>query len=55
MFIIRWIYAFSDYLSEVIDDILHNNWFVDIFLFVFWKDNMLIVSLKHLWWFTGVR
>uniref|UniRef100_H3C2K7 DnaJ homolog subfamily C member 16 n=1 Tax=Tetraodon nigroviridis TaxID=99883 RepID=H3C2K7_TETNG len=26
MFIIRWIYAFSDYLSEVIDDILHNNW-----------------------------
>lgn len=35
MFIIRWIYAFSDYLSEVIDDILHNNWFVDIFLLSF--------------------
>ncbi|TNM86500.1 hypothetical protein fugu_006730 [Takifugu bimaculatus] len=26
VFLIRWIYAFSDYLSEVIDDILHNNW-----------------------------
>uniref|UniRef100_A0A3B4G1P9 DnaJ homolog subfamily C member 16 n=1 Tax=Pundamilia nyererei TaxID=303518 RepID=A0A3B4G1P9_9CICH len=26
MFIIRWIYASYDYLSEVIDDILHNNW-----------------------------
>lgn len=34
MFIIRWIYAFSDYLSEVIDDILHNNWFVCIFKLV---------------------
>lgn len=35
MFIIRWIYAFSDYLSEVIDDILHNNWFVDMFFLSF--------------------
>ncbi|XP_034028972.1 dnaJ homolog subfamily C member 16 [Thalassophryne amazonica] len=26
MFIIRWIYASYDYLSDVIDDILHNNW-----------------------------
>uniref|UniRef100_A0A8C9X515 DnaJ heat shock protein family (Hsp40) member C16 n=1 Tax=Sander lucioperca TaxID=283035 RepID=A0A8C9X515_SANLU len=26
MFVIRWIYACYDYLSEVIDDILHNNW-----------------------------
>ncbi|XP_061910463.1 dnaJ homolog subfamily C member 16-like isoform X2 [Entelurus aequoreus] len=26
MFIIQWIYAFYDYLSEVMDDILHNNW-----------------------------
>ncbi|TKS77259.1 DnaJ -like protein subfamily C member 16 [Collichthys lucidus] len=26
MFVIRWIYASYDYLSEVIDDILHNNW-----------------------------
>ncbi|XP_040049259.1 dnaJ homolog subfamily C member 16 [Gasterosteus aculeatus] len=26
MFAIRWIYASYDYLSEVIDDILHNNW-----------------------------
>ncbi|KAM9752312.1 dnaJ homolog subfamily C member 16-like [Menidia menidia] len=26
MFLIRWIYASYDYLSEVIDDILHNNW-----------------------------
>ncbi|KAM7410984.1 hypothetical protein PAMA_021111 [Pampus argenteus] len=26
MFIIRWVYASYDYLSEVIDDILHNNW-----------------------------
>ncbi|KAI3356687.1 hypothetical protein L3Q82_003372 [Scortum barcoo] len=26
MFVIRWIYASHDYLSEVIDDILHNNW-----------------------------
>lgn len=28
MFVIRWIYASYDYLSEVIDDILHNNWYV---------------------------
>nr|XP_057941281.1 dnaJ homolog subfamily C member 16-like isoform X1 [Doryrhamphus excisus]XP_057941282.1 dnaJ homolog subfamily C member 16-like isoform X1 [Doryrhamphus excisus] len=26
MFIIQWISAFYDYLSDVIDDILHNNW-----------------------------
>ncbi|KAF7660491.1 hypothetical protein LDENG_00281440 [Lucifuga dentata] len=26
MFVIRWIYASYDYLSEVVDDILHNNW-----------------------------
>ncbi|XP_031611101.2 dnaJ homolog subfamily C member 16 [Oreochromis aureus] len=26
MFVIRWIYASYDYLSEVTDDILHNNW-----------------------------
>ncbi|KAM9855108.1 dnaJ homolog subfamily C member 16 [Aulostomus maculatus] len=26
MFVIRWICASYDYLSEVIDDILHNNW-----------------------------
>lgn len=26
MFVIRWVYASYDYLSEVIDDILHNNW-----------------------------
>nr|XP_015822963.2 dnaJ homolog subfamily C member 16 isoform X2 [Nothobranchius furzeri] len=26
MFVIRWIYASYDYLSEIIDDILHNNW-----------------------------
>uniref|UniRef100_A0A8D3AAA9 DnaJ homolog subfamily C member 16 n=1 Tax=Scophthalmus maximus TaxID=52904 RepID=A0A8D3AAA9_SCOMX len=26
MFVIRWIYASYDYLAEVIDDILHNNW-----------------------------
>ncbi|XP_061760807.1 dnaJ homolog subfamily C member 16-like [Nerophis ophidion] len=26
IFIIQWIYAFYDYLSEVMDDILHNNW-----------------------------
>ncbi|XP_034446421.1 dnaJ homolog subfamily C member 16 [Hippoglossus hippoglossus] len=26
MFVIRWIYACYDYLSEVMDDILHNNW-----------------------------
>ncbi|XP_034552455.1 dnaJ homolog subfamily C member 16-like isoform X2 [Notolabrus celidotus] len=26
MFVIRWVYASCDYLSEVIDDILHNNW-----------------------------
>ncbi|KAL6119978.1 dnajc16 [Pungitius sinensis] len=26
MFAIRWIYASYDYLSEVVDDILHNNW-----------------------------
>ncbi|XP_024915459.1 dnaJ homolog subfamily C member 16 isoform X2 [Cynoglossus semilaevis] len=26
MFVIRWIYASYDYLTEVIDDILHNNW-----------------------------
>lgn len=26
MFLIRWIYASYDYLSEIIDDILHNNW-----------------------------
>lgn len=26
MFVIRWIYVSYDYLSEVIDDILHNNW-----------------------------
>ncbi|KAM4737374.1 dnaJ homolog subfamily C member 16 isoform 1-T3 [Anableps anableps] len=26
MFVVRWIYASYDYLSEVIDDILHNNW-----------------------------
>ncbi|XP_057219197.1 dnaJ homolog subfamily C member 16 isoform X1 [Triplophysa rosa] len=25
-FIIRWIYAACDYLSEMIDDLLHNNW-----------------------------
>lgn len=29
MFAIRWIYASYDYLSEVIDDILHNNWSVE--------------------------
>lgn len=26
MFLIRWIYAAYDYLSEIIDDVLHNNW-----------------------------
>nr|XP_061803264.1 dnaJ homolog subfamily C member 16-like [Nerophis lumbriciformis] len=26
MFVIQWIYAFYGYLSEVMDDILHNNW-----------------------------
>nr|XP_055044486.1 dnaJ homolog subfamily C member 16 isoform X2 [Misgurnus anguillicaudatus] len=26
MFIFRWIYAACDYLSEIIDDLLHNNW-----------------------------
>ncbi|XP_013857241.1 dnaJ homolog subfamily C member 16 [Austrofundulus limnaeus] len=26
IFVIRWVYASYDYLSEVIDDILHNNW-----------------------------
>lgn len=26
IFLIRWIYASYDYLSEIIDDILHNNW-----------------------------
>ncbi|XP_051913314.1 dnaJ homolog subfamily C member 16-like [Hippocampus zosterae] len=26
MFVIQWLYAIYDYLSEVIDDILHNNW-----------------------------
>uniref|UniRef100_A0A8C6SJL8 DnaJ homolog subfamily C member 16 n=1 Tax=Neogobius melanostomus TaxID=47308 RepID=A0A8C6SJL8_9GOBI len=26
VFVIRWIYASYDYLSEVIEDILHNNW-----------------------------
>ncbi|XP_061535950.1 dnaJ homolog subfamily C member 16-like isoform X1 [Phycodurus eques] len=26
IFVIQWVYAFYDYLSEVIDDILHNNW-----------------------------
>ncbi|XP_061688476.1 dnaJ homolog subfamily C member 16-like isoform X2 [Syngnathoides biaculeatus] len=26
MFLLQWVYAFYDYLSEVIDDILHNNW-----------------------------
>ncbi|XP_030589083.1 dnaJ homolog subfamily C member 16-like isoform X2 [Archocentrus centrarchus] len=26
VFVIRWIYASYDYLSEVIDDIIHNNW-----------------------------
>lgn len=26
MFLIRWIYAVYDYLSEIIDDALHNNW-----------------------------
>lgn len=26
VFVIRWIYASYDYLSEVMDDILHNNW-----------------------------
>ncbi|KAK0132868.1 DnaJ subfamily C member 16 [Merluccius polli] len=26
MFIIRWIYASYDYLTDVMDDILHNNW-----------------------------
>ncbi|KAM6977994.1 dnaJ homolog subfamily C member 16 [Aplochiton taeniatus] len=26
MFLIRWVYASYDYLSEIIDDILHNNW-----------------------------
>ncbi|XP_049610862.1 dnaJ homolog subfamily C member 16 isoform X1 [Syngnathus scovelli] len=26
IFVIQWIYAFYDYLTEVIDDILHNNW-----------------------------
>lgn len=26
MFIIRWVYASYDYLTEVVDDILHNNW-----------------------------
>lgn len=26
MFLIRWIYAVYDYLSEIIDDVLHNNW-----------------------------
>lgn len=29
MFAIRWIYASYDYLSKVIDDILHNNWSVE--------------------------
>ncbi|XP_056447134.1 dnaJ homolog subfamily C member 16 [Gadus chalcogrammus] len=26
MFIIRWVYSSYDYLTEVVDDILHNNW-----------------------------
>ncbi|TRY71332.1 hypothetical protein DNTS_016572 [Danionella cerebrum] len=26
MFLIRWIYAAHDYLSELFDDLLHNNW-----------------------------
>uniref|UniRef100_A0A4W5L281 DnaJ homolog subfamily C member 16 n=1 Tax=Hucho hucho TaxID=62062 RepID=A0A4W5L281_9TELE len=26
MFLIRWIYTAYDYLTEIIDDILHNNW-----------------------------
>ncbi|XP_076840089.1 dnaJ homolog subfamily C member 16 [Brachyhypopomus gauderio] len=26
MFLIRWIHAAYDYLSEIIDDLLHNNW-----------------------------
>lgn len=26
VFVMRWIYACHDYLSEIIDDILHNNW-----------------------------
>ncbi|XP_030625341.1 dnaJ homolog subfamily C member 16 [Chanos chanos] len=26
MFLIRWIYTAYDYLSEIIDDLLHNNW-----------------------------
>ncbi|CAB1336598.1 unnamed protein product [Coregonus sp. 'balchen'] len=26
MFLIRWIYTAYDYLSEILDDILHNNW-----------------------------
>ncbi|KAA0706665.1 DnaJ -like protein subfamily C member 16 [Triplophysa tibetana] len=26
MFIIKWIYAACDYLSDMIDDLLHNNW-----------------------------
>ena len=31
MFIIRWIYSSYDYLTEVVDDILHNNWYVLIY------------------------
>lgn len=26
IFVIRWVCASYDYLSEVVDDILHNNW-----------------------------
>uniref|UniRef100_A0A6Q2XY45 DnaJ homolog subfamily C member 16 n=1 Tax=Esox lucius TaxID=8010 RepID=A0A6Q2XY45_ESOLU len=26
MFLVRWIYSAYDYLTEIIDDILHNNW-----------------------------
>ncbi|XP_066526458.1 dnaJ homolog subfamily C member 16 [Hoplias malabaricus] len=26
MFLIRWIYTAFDYLSEIVDDLLHNNW-----------------------------
>uniref|UniRef100_A0AAV2M0T8 DnaJ homolog subfamily C member 16 n=1 Tax=Knipowitschia caucasica TaxID=637954 RepID=A0AAV2M0T8_KNICA len=35
MFVLRWIYALCDYLSDVIEDVLHNNW----------KEMMPIVSL----------
>ncbi|KAJ3585965.1 hypothetical protein NHX12_012368 [Muraenolepis orangiensis] len=35
MFLIRWIYAAYNYLTEVVDDILHNNW----------RDMMPLVSL----------